>query len=739
MANGTLSNVRELIGELSPQGTLSGDIGIPPYILRDETDPVFTESPAYEITDNDIANWNNKSDFSGSYNDLTNKPTIPTVPTDVSDFNNDAGYISEETDPTVPSWAKQENKPTYTATEVGALPYDTPIPTKTSDLTNDSDFVTSDDASLVSWEQIADSGTVIASISINGIETDVYAPSGGGDVSDVQINGTSIVSEGVAEIPTADYNTFGVAKIRSVSGSPLEYYLKIETDNTYKVPLLDSNERIKSGYLPEATTTTKGAMSSTDKTKLDGVSAGANSVSWTQDVSTGTKIASINIDGTSTDVYAPNSGIPYYTCDSPANGAIKYITPVSGSIGTLSTGTSVLVKFTNSNTANFAMLTDDLDASSYPYIRRGNSTVGTTEETSWSAGAVVMFTYDGTYWQLNDWQSIPKASADTFGIIKVTTNSEPPAGYVKLTAANYLGNDYDIYTPLVTYDSSTQTFLPIRAKFLPEATTTEKGAMSATDKVKLNGISAQANKTTWTQITNSGTKIATINIDGTDTDVYAPNGGGGTITDVQVDGTSVVSGGVASIDLTGKVDKETGKGLSENDFTDTLKTKLDGIATGAEVNVQANWNETNTSSDAYIQNKPTIPDVSNKVTKTGDTMTGNLSFSHGNGTVFNYQAGDVSKEVSLKITGAYSDGTGTYPVVGFTDITDNKRVILRNLRNPTSESEAVTLGYFTANTFSGSYNDLRNKPSIPSKTSDLTNDSGFLTLATLPIYDGSVT
>lgn len=29
--------------------------------------------------------------------------------------------------------------------------------------------------------------------------------------------------------------------------------------------------------------------------------------------------------------------------------------------------------------------------------------------------------------------------------------------------------------------------------------------------------------------------------------------------------------------------------------------------------------------------------------------------------------------------------------------------------------------------FSGDYNDLTNKPTIPSKTSDLTNDSGFLT------------
>lgn len=31
---------------------------------------------------------------SGSYNDLLNKPTIPTVPTNVSAFNNDAGYLT---------------------------------------------------------------------------------------------------------------------------------------------------------------------------------------------------------------------------------------------------------------------------------------------------------------------------------------------------------------------------------------------------------------------------------------------------------------------------------------------------------------------------------------------------------------------------------------------------------------------------------------------------------------------
>ena len=38
-------------------------------------------------------------------------------------------------------------------------------------------------------------------------------------------------------------------------------------------------------------------------------------------------------------------------------------------------------------------------------------------------------------------------------------------------------------------------------------------------------------------------------------------------------------------------------------------TKLDGIAAGAEVNVKANWTESSSSSDAFIQNKPSLSTV----------------------------------------------------------------------------------------------------------------------------------
>ena len=47
-----------------------------------------------------------------------------TVPTKVSELTNDSGYLTSftETDPTVPAWAKAASKPTYTASEVGAVP-----------------------------------------------------------------------------------------------------------------------------------------------------------------------------------------------------------------------------------------------------------------------------------------------------------------------------------------------------------------------------------------------------------------------------------------------------------------------------------------------------------------------------------------------------------------------------------------------------------------------------------------
>ena len=74
-------------------------------------------------------------------------------------------------------WVKQQNKPTYTAEEVGALPADTKIPSKTSELKNDSGFLSGTDKALsvsgkaadaaVVGEKLATMGTAIENVKKN--------------------------------------------------------------------------------------------------------------------------------------------------------------------------------------------------------------------------------------------------------------------------------------------------------------------------------------------------------------------------------------------------------------------------------------------------------------------------------------------------------------------------------------------------------------------------------------------
>lgn len=63
--------------------------------------------------------------------------------------------------------------------------------------------------------------------------------------------------------------------------------------------------------------------------------------------------------------------------------------------------------------------------------------------------------------------------------------------------------------------------------------------------------------------------------------------------------------------LANKVDKEINKGLSSNDYTSSEKYKLTTVASGAEVNVNADWNAT--SGDAQIYNKPDLTQYATKI------------------------------------------------------------------------------------------------------------------------------
>ena len=125
--------------------------------LTSETDPTVP-SHVKGITQANITSWSGKQDAIGDLADIRSgaskgatayqKPSGGIPKSDLaSAVQTSLGKADTalqsftESDPTVPSWAKASSKPTYTAAEVGALPATTSIPTKTSDLTNDSNFV----------------------------------------------------------------------------------------------------------------------------------------------------------------------------------------------------------------------------------------------------------------------------------------------------------------------------------------------------------------------------------------------------------------------------------------------------------------------------------------------------------------------------------------------------------------------------------------------------------------------
>lgn len=136
--------------------------------------------------------------------------------------------------------------------------------------------------------------------------------------------------------------------------------------------------------------------------------------------------------------------------------------------------------------------------------------------------------------------------------------------------------------------------------------------------------------------------------------------------------------------LDDKVDKLAGRGLSTNDYTTDEKDKLAGIDTGAQVNVQSDWNESGDTKDSYIQNKPTIPTVPTNVS------------------AFTNDAGYLTSHQSLS-------NYYTKTEIDDLDLGD------KNVQSDWNQTNDTADDY------------IKNKPAIPTKVSALTNDTGYIT------------
>lgn len=93
-----------------------------------------------------------------------------------------------------------------------------------------------------------------------------------------------------------------------------------------------------------------------------------------------------------------------------------------------------------------------------------------------------------------------------------------------------------------------------------------------------------------------------------DLDVYATkveNATEGNLAALDAEGNLVDSGEAAA-----NVVHDANYVHTDNNYTTADKDKLAGIEAGAEVNVQADWTEGDSSKDSYVQNKPHVPTVS---------------------------------------------------------------------------------------------------------------------------------
>ena len=188
-----------------------------------------------------------------------------------------------------------------------------------------------------------------------------------------------------------------------------------------------------------------------------------------------------------------------------------------------------------------------------------------------------------------------------------------------------------------------------------------------------------------------------------------------------------------------------------NEFTQAHETKLDGISDGAEVNVQSDWDEIDISSDAYIQNKPILfsgdyGDLANRpVLFSGDyndlINTPNISGEITEDDIYGHNLNIIMEGTGIDLITNDSDSTITISVTNeFTQahetkldsIDDNAQVnVQSNWDEVDSNSDAFIQNKPTL--FSGSYTDLTDTPSIPGEVTedDIFNyTSSFITNGT---------
>lgn len=251
-----------------------------------------------------------------------------------------------------------------------------------------------------------DSSTIQVLYSKNKIYTRAYESSSWS-------SWTEIGAGGITSIPQASSSALGGIKI-GYSDNGRNYAVELDSSGKayVNVPWADTNTTYD-----VATTSANGLMSSSDKFKLNGIQAGADAVSFSRSLSSGTKIGTININGVNTNIYAPTAREPveYGVATSTTLGLVRIGYPESGK--------------------NYPV---ELNSSNQMYV----NVPWTDNSTTYSAGAGLSLS--GTAF------SLVKATPTTLGGVKVSSTE---ISTVSTVAATIFGSQNRIYPVQLAYPS----------------------------------------------------------------------------------------------------------------------------------------------------------------------------------------------------------------------------------------------------------------------------------------------
>ena len=335
-----------------------------------------------------------------AYNLASNAlPSSTSIPTKVSDLQNDSGFITSytETDPTVPSWAKASSKPSYTASEVGAAP-------------------TSHASTATTYG--AGTSSNYGHVKLSDSTSSTSSTTGGIAATPAAVKAAYDLANGKQDPLPSQTNNSG--KFLTTNGTTLSWGLDNKTwYGTCSTTASTAEKAVTcSGYVLQ-TGTIVGVLFTTANTASTGQSLNINS--------TGAK--SIYIGNTSTNsttnvlkwssntmVYFMYDGTYYRYITSisdstvaPSRGANTWYGISSTSASTqaktstidnfvLTIGSVVYITFSTANTYTSAKITLNINSTGAKDVYYNNTVTSSTNTLLWDAGETLTFIYTGSYY-----------------------------------------------------------------------------------------------------------------------------------------------------------------------------------------------------------------------------------------------------------------------------------------------------------------------------------------------------